>query len=112
MSKDDSTLYTGVSYKGSFDNIPVDRKELEAEKEQEEANFDLLPSAEYCIEVIDEEIESVKSIHTYIATLGSKPTKDEIEAEFRARALYFDLCERLKKHLIDRTDTAKEKRSE
>jgi len=63
---------------------------------------ELLPSIKGILATLDEEIVAISDMRSYIKSLGARPTKAQIEDEYRARELHIAMIERLKMNIGNR----------
>ena len=93
-----NTGNTGVTF-GNEDTPEV----LDAALQQERLEIaELLPSVQGMLATIDAEIAAVSDIRAYIKTLGVRPTKAQVEAEYAARELFISMCERMRINITNR----------
>lgn len=98
-----SDLHTGNSgIEQTFGNEEISDEQKEAIEEQKLELGQLLPGVDYIKAICQEEIDTVSDIRSYITDLGSKASKDAVQAEYRARELYITFIENLVTSIDDR----------
>lgn len=96
MAMQFDALATGNSGHDTFGNEAEADAKQEAIAEQQAAIRDLMPDVEFLRGYVDNEITAISDIRSYIKELGAKPSKAQIEAEYRARELYITFLQRFK----------------
>ncbi len=95
-------LTTGNANIDTFGNEGITHEVDEAIQQQRQEAQELLPSIKAILATLDEEIAAISDIRAYLKTLGTRPTKAQIEAEYAARELYITMIERLKLNIGNR----------
>jgi len=95
-----NTGNTGVVDTFGNEDVPVEVDE--AIQQQRLEAQELLPSITAILATLDAEITAVSDQRSYMKSLGPKPTKTQIEDEYRARELFIDMVERLKLNIANK----------
>lgn len=93
-----STGNAGITFGNESTSVEQD----ELIQEQALVTSQLLPSVKGIMAILDEEIEAISDIRSYIKTLDSHADLTDLTNEYRARELYIGMIERLKSGIANR----------
>lgn len=102
-------LYTGnTGLSATFGNEDVSQDQEEVISEQKRQIAELMPSVAAMLQTCDDEIAAISDIRAYIKTIGNRPTKSQLEAEYAGRELAIGFIERFKQSLLAQVSNAEQ----
>ena len=90
----------------TFGNEEKPTEVVEAIAEQNKLIQDLIPGAEWLQDKLTKAKEDVDNFGAYMDVLGANPKQEDIQAEYRARALFKGLVERIEQEISNNVSTA------